>query len=73
MLGWIIIGAMCLAAYRIADADEELQRPWLWVSITFMVTLGLLIFLPGLSVFNFIIAGVLVFALMIVYKVRASR
>jgi hypothetical protein len=37
MIGWAVLFAMCVVAYRVADLDNELARPWMWAGLTFII------------------------------------
>jgi RsiW-degrading membrane proteinase PrsW (M82 family) len=59
MLLWIVIIAMCVVMYRIAETEN--QPGWRWALITFLICLACGVLIP-LAVLNVAIGAILSFS-----------
>ena len=66
MLMWIVIIAMCVVTYRIAETEN--QPGWRWALITFLICLACGVLIP-LAVLNVAIGAILSFLAYFAYKV----
>ncbi len=70
MCEWVMIGALIVAAYKIADMDE--RSGLIWAVVAFGIAFGSLFLIP-LPFIRILVAGVAVIVVMVIAKMIEAR